>query len=76
LPLFDRALGVAPDRHEIRLNRAIALQAMGNSAAAIAAYDDFLLASRADSRFATQRQTAQRLRARLASGSHGVLSNE
>ncbi len=60
LPLFDRALALAPGYHEVRLNRAIALQMAGNAAAAAGAYRDFLAATDAQPRlFAEQRQAAR-----------------
>jgi arylsulfatase A-like enzyme/Tfp pilus assembly protein PilF len=66
LPLFDRALALSPAQHEIRLNRGIALDLMGQRAAAIAAYRDFLSAAADIPQFAEQRTAARRLLARLA----------
>jgi choline-sulfatase len=67
LPYFERALALAPRYHEVRLNRAIALDLAGDPAAGMSAYRDFLAATGGDPRFAEQRRAAQQLLARLAS---------
>ena len=69
LPWFDRALALAPGRHEARLNRAIALELMGDRAAAAAGYRDFLARVEGNREYAGQRQVAARLLARLEAGS-------
>jgi arylsulfatase A-like enzyme/Tfp pilus assembly protein PilF len=66
LPLFDRALELQPDRHEIRLNRAVALEVVGDRVGALDAYRDFLRAADAAPEFAEQRAMAMRLASRLA----------
>jgi arylsulfatase A-like enzyme/Flp pilus assembly protein TadD len=65
IPYFDRALTIAPQLHEARLNRAIAEELAGNRDAAIAAYRDFLAQTASDRQFAAQRQVARQLLARL-----------
>jgi choline-sulfatase len=67
LPYFERALALAPGYHEVRLNRAIALDLAGEAAAGVSAYRDFLAATAGDPRFAEQRRAAQQLVARLTS---------
>ncbi len=60
VPYFDRALALAPGYHEVRLNRAIALQMAGSNAAAADAYRDFLRATAAQpGQFAEQRNAAR-----------------
>jgi arylsulfatase A-like enzyme/Flp pilus assembly protein TadD len=71
LPYFERALALAPGYHEVRLNRAIALDVAGDSAAGVSAYRDFLAATDGDPRFAEQRRAAQQLLARLNSRAAG-----
>ncbi|MEO8277290.1 MAG: sulfatase-like hydrolase/transferase [Thermoanaerobaculia bacterium] len=63
LPLLDRALALSPGGHEIRLNRAVALEMLGERQQAAAAYQDFLIASASDPQFSAQRGA---VRARLA----------
>jgi predicted TPR repeat methyltransferase len=65
IPYFDRALLIAPQLHEARLNRGIAEELAGNRLAAIAAYRDFLARTAGDRQFAEQRQVARELLARL-----------
>jgi Flp pilus assembly protein TadD len=65
LPWFERAIALAPSQHEARLNRGIALELMGDRAAAAAAYRDFLAHVDGDREFAAQRQVARQLLARL-----------
>jgi Flp pilus assembly protein TadD len=72
LPYFERALALAPGYHEVRLNRAIALDLAGDPAAGMSAYRDFLAATDGDPRFAEQRRAAQQLLARLASRAAGA----
>ena len=62
-----RALALAPRQHEARLNRGIALELMGDRAAAAAAYRDFLAHVANDREYAAQRRVAQQLLARLGS---------
>ncbi|MEA2601705.1 MAG: choline-sulfatase [Acidobacteriota bacterium] len=71
LPYFERALALAPGYHEVRLNRAIALDLAGEPTAGVSAYRDFLAATEGDPRFAEQRRAAQQLLARLASRAAG-----
>jgi len=66
LPYFDKALSLDPALHEVRFNRAIALELAGQKTAAVAAYKDFLTAAAGDPAFQQQRQVATRLLARLA----------
>ncbi|HEV7784241.1 MAG TPA: sulfatase-like hydrolase/transferase, partial [Thermoanaerobaculia bacterium] len=72
LPYFERALALAPGYHEVRLNRAIALDLAGDPAAGVSAYRDFLAATEGDPRFAEQRRAAQQLLARLTSREAGA----
>ena len=65
IPWFDRAIALAPDLHEARFNRAIALELSGNRTAAIAGYRDFLTQCEKDPQFSQQRQAARTLLARL-----------
>jgi len=71
LPYFESALKLAPGYHEARLNRAIALDVAGDSAAGVGAYRDFLAATEGDPRFAEQRRAAQQLLARLTGRAAG-----
>ncbi len=68
LPWFDRALAIAPLQHEARLNRGIALELMGDRAGAAAAYRDFLARVEGKPEYASQRQAARQLLARLSTG--------
>jgi Flp pilus assembly protein TadD len=72
LPYFERALALAPGYHEVRLNRAIALDLAGDPAAGVRAYRDFLAATAGDPRYAEQRRAAQQLLARLSSRGAGA----
>jgi arylsulfatase A-like enzyme/tetratricopeptide (TPR) repeat protein len=65
LACFDAALARAPAFHEVRLNRGIALEMMGDAPGAAAAYRSFLEASRSDPALAPQRRIATELAARL-----------
>jgi Flp pilus assembly protein TadD len=65
VPWFDRALALDPTRHEVRLNRAIALELAGDPAGAAAGYRDFLAAAAEVAGLAEQRQVARRLLDRL-----------
>jgi Flp pilus assembly protein TadD len=67
LPYFDAALSRAPSFHEVRLNRGIALEMMGDRAGAVAAYQSFLEAAQDDPALAAQRRIATELMARLES---------
>jgi Flp pilus assembly protein TadD len=65
LPYFESALALAPGYHEVRLNRAIALDLAGDLAAGMGAYRDFLTATEGNPSYAEQRRAAQQLLARL-----------
>jgi len=65
LPCFERALAIRPDLHQARLNRGLAEELVGNRAAAIAAYKDFLTRTSGDPRYAAQASMARRLLAHL-----------
>jgi Flp pilus assembly protein TadD len=66
LSFFEQALRLAPGYHEVRLNQGIAHEMAGETAAAAAAYRDFLAATGGDPQFAEQRRAAQQLLARLS----------
>jgi arylsulfatase A-like enzyme/Tfp pilus assembly protein PilF len=72
LPWFDRALALAPQQHEARLNRGIALELMGDAAAAAAAYRDFLDRVEGRPEYEGQRRAARQLLARLAAADSGI----
>ncbi|HVT61299.1 MAG TPA: sulfatase-like hydrolase/transferase [Thermoanaerobaculia bacterium] len=72
LPYFDRALALAPGYLEVRLNRAIACQLAGDTAAAEAAYRDFLTMTERQPQFAGQRQAARQFLAQLARSQAGA----
>ena len=76
LPYLERALALAPGYHEVRLNRAIALDLAGDPAAGLSAYRDFLAATDGDPRFAEQRRAAQQLLARLTRRAAGSAPDE
>ncbi|HEX9161022.1 MAG TPA: tetratricopeptide repeat protein, partial [Thermoanaerobaculia bacterium] len=65
LPYFDRALATAPRHLEARLNRAVALQLAGDTAAAIAEYRMFLQQSENVPAYARQRNAVRSLLVRL-----------
>ena len=65
LPYFDRALALEPDRLEVRLNRAIALDEMGDQPGAIEEYRAFLTAAAERPEFASERQIARSLLSRV-----------
>jgi len=65
LPLFDQALEADPLFFETRLNRAIALETLGDAAAAAGAYREFLRASEGRRDLETQRGAARQLLGRL-----------
>jgi Flp pilus assembly protein TadD len=69
LPLFDRALALGPQLHEVLLNRAIALELAGDPARAAEGYRAFLAATAGgeETAFSAQREAARRLLARLDS---------
>jgi arylsulfatase A-like enzyme/Tfp pilus assembly protein PilF len=67
LPWFERALALAPQQHEARLNRGIALELMGDRRGAAAAYRDFLEHVAGMPAYASQREVAHRLLARIGS---------
>ena len=56
LPFFERTLALAPELHEARLNRAIALEMMKDIPRALEGYRDFVSASQKDPGFAEQRR--------------------
>ncbi len=62
---LERALQLAPRRHEIRLNRAIALDLLGRRELAAVAYREFLAATAGDVEFDQQRRAANELLGRL-----------
>ncbi len=66
LPYFERALELAPQYHEVRLNLGIAFDTLGDAAAALASYREFLRVAAGDPNFATQRNVARQLIARLS----------
>jgi lipoprotein NlpI len=66
IPHFQRALELAPQYHEARLNLGIAFETMGNRPAALAAYRDFIREAGQDPGFAAQRAVARQLIARLS----------
>jgi Flp pilus assembly protein TadD len=61
VPYFDRALQLAPDYLEARLNRAVALQLQGDVKRAVADYRQFVRASANAPAFAAQRAAAQKM---------------
>jgi arylsulfatase A-like enzyme/Flp pilus assembly protein TadD len=65
LELFERALRLDPSRHEVRLNRAIALDSLGRRGEAAAAYREFLAVTRGERAYAESRRAAEALLARL-----------
>jgi choline-sulfatase len=71
LPWLDRALALAPGRHEVRLNRGIALELMGDPAGAAEAYRDFLTHTEGNPGYSGQRSAAQELLARAAEQARG-----
>jgi Flp pilus assembly protein TadD len=58
---FDRALALATDRHDVRLNRAIALDLAGRGEEAAFAYRELLELTAGDPRYATERESARQL---------------
>jgi choline-sulfatase len=76
LSFFDRALALAPGYHEVRLNRAIALEMAGDAAGARAGYRDFLEAVGRDPQFEAQRRAARQLLARLSDREAGTARPE
>ena len=76
LPLFDRALALAPGSTEVRLNRAIALELMGDAAAAREGYRDVLDTAGTNPQFAAERQAAEQLLARLSEREAGTARPE
>jgi choline-sulfatase len=65
LPYFDQAMQIAPDYYEAQLNRAVALQISGDSAAAAAEVQRLLARLPASRRYDSQRNTARTFLARL-----------
>jgi arylsulfatase A-like enzyme/Tfp pilus assembly protein PilF len=65
LQYFERALALDPDRLEIRLNKAIALDEAGQAQAAIVEYRAFMEATSGRPEFSSQRQAAAALLARI-----------
>lgn len=76
LSYFEQALRLAPRYHEVRLNRAIAYDLAGETAAAAAAYRDFLAATGQDPQFSEQRRAAQQLLARLSDRATGLAPDQ
>ena len=76
LSYFEQALRLAPRYHEVRLNRAIAYDMAGETAAAAAAYREFLAATDQDPQFSEQRRAAQQLLARLSNRATGLAPDE
>jgi Flp pilus assembly protein TadD len=58
---FDRALALATDRHDVRLNRAIALDLAGRGEEAALAYRELLELTAGDPRYETERESARQL---------------
>ncbi len=67
IPFLDRALQLSPDYLEARLNRAVALQLAGDTPLAIREYRLFIAQSSNVHAFATQREAARSMLARLES---------
>jgi choline-sulfatase len=65
LPYFDRAIRIAPDYYEAQMNRAVALQLSGDTAAAAAELQRLLARLPADHRFDSQRGAVQTFLSRL-----------
>jgi tetratricopeptide (TPR) repeat protein len=65
LPYFDQAMQIAPDYYEAQLNRAVALQMSGDSAAAAAEVQRLLARLPASHRYDSERDTARTFLARL-----------
>jgi len=76
LSYFEQALRLAPRYHEVRLNRAIAYDMAGETAAAAAAYREFLAATGQDPQFSEQRRAAQQLLARLSDRATGLAPDQ
>jgi arylsulfatase A-like enzyme/Tfp pilus assembly protein PilF len=69
---FDRALALAPEEHEILVNRGIALQMLGRIDEARASYRSFLAKSGNAPAFAQARAATEQLLARLDAGPAGA----
>jgi tetratricopeptide (TPR) repeat protein len=65
LPYFDRAMQIAPDYYEAQLNRAVALQISGDSAAAAAELQRLLARLPANAQYASERNAARMFLQRL-----------
>ena len=65
LPLFDKAIALAPDFFEARLNKAIAMQLGGDRAGAIREYESLLRDAGSRPELASQRAAAAQLLAKL-----------
>jgi tetratricopeptide (TPR) repeat protein len=65
---FDRALKLAPENMEVRLNRAIAYELAGERVRAMTEYEGFLRAAGGRREYAEQRRIAEQLLSRLRSG--------
>jgi arylsulfatase A-like enzyme/Flp pilus assembly protein TadD len=65
LPYFDRAIRTAPDYYEAQINRAVALQLSGDTAAAAAELQRLLARLPADHRYDSQRGAARTFLSRL-----------
>jgi arylsulfatase A-like enzyme/Tfp pilus assembly protein PilF len=64
---FDRALVLAPADYEIHLNRGIALELLGRKSEAVSEYRRFLSETSRQAEYASQREAARQLLARLSS---------
>ncbi len=67
LPYFERALALAPDYHEARLNRAVAVAAMGDKRTAVTQLRELLTKLPRGREFDAQRKAATALLAQLNS---------
>lgn len=66
LQYFERALVLTPAAHEIRLNRAVAYQLLGDTPSAVREYRAFIEAVENDATFAAQRRAAQAMMRQLS----------
>ncbi|MGK2859016.1 MAG: sulfatase-like hydrolase/transferase [Thermoanaerobaculia bacterium] len=69
---FDRALKLAPENVEVRLNRAIALDVAGDRRAAASEYETFLRSVDGRREYAAQREIAEKLLASARSGASSM----
>jgi len=59
VPMLERALVLAPGKHEIQLNLAVAYELLGDAERARRAYSDFIAATASDPQFQSQRSAAR-----------------